>query len=117
MGFTKLDLPEHDKLEKVKDKSQAIGEFLEWLRGAKKIRLCRWNTYEEPNYDKNEPDFNSKTKTHTVESLDYVTTSIEQLLAEFFEIDLNKIEEENRVILDDLRKQREADDKAKGTQQ
>lgn len=35
------DYPEHDKLEKIKDKTQAIGDFLEWASYEKDIVLCR----------------------------------------------------------------------------
>lgn len=30
--------PEHDKLHRVKERSQTIGEFLEWLNGKKQIK-------------------------------------------------------------------------------
>ncbi len=89
-----LQLPEHNKLDKVRDKSQAIGEFIEWLRETKKVHLCKWNTYEEPNWDEKEPDG----------YLDYVTTPIEELLAEFFEVDLKKLEQEKQAILDEIQK-------------
>lgn len=34
--------PEHEKLDEIKDQSQAIGEFLEWLGREKSIELCEW---------------------------------------------------------------------------
>ena len=73
-----LKCPECDKMRAVKEKSQAIGEFLEWLHSEKDITLCRL----EGNYDYR-----------------IINISTEKLLAEFFDIDLNKVEEEKRAIL------------------
>lgn len=76
--------PEHDKLHKVKDRSQACGEFLDWLREEKHVLLHV--------YDK---------------SLDMyypLLQSNEKLLAEFFDIDMDVLEQEKRMMLDMLRK-------------
>ncbi len=78
------DYPEHEKLEKVSNKSQDMGEFFEWLQG--KYSLCK--------YDENR--FGGTWWP--------VTVDIQKLLAEFFEIDLNKIEEEKREMLEVIRK-------------
>jgi hypothetical protein len=32
--------PEHEKLKAIKDKSQAIGEFIDWLESEKHVQLC-----------------------------------------------------------------------------
>ncbi len=61
---------ECDKLHKIKDKAQSIGEFLDWLVEYHQVSL---------------PD------------------SIVELLAEYFDIDLEKVEEEKRAILEELR--------------
>ena len=73
--------PEHDKLHAVVEKSQEIGEFLEWLQTHYVIA-----TYTQ--YD--------------VE-LRPIRTSIQDLLAEYFGIDLTKLEGEKRVILNEHR--------------
>lgn len=77
--------PECDKMTAVKDQSQTIRGFLEWLEYVKEVSLC-----------------------HLIEGEDemeycpiYVDT--ERLLAEFFDIDLNKVEKEKRDMLDQLR--------------
>lgn len=76
--------PELDKMLAVKEKSQAIGEFLDWL-----------NTTDEPVslcfYDADMDEYMS------------ISQSTEQLLANFFDIDLNKCEQERRQLLADLR--------------
>lgn len=67
------DYPEHEKLEAVKDQSQAIGEFLD----TSGYTLCvvrnhQWVSVGRP---------------------------INQILAGYFGIDLGKIEEEKRTML------------------
>jgi hypothetical protein len=75
--------PEHEKLHAIKDQSQACYDFIEFLGDRKKMRLCQvplgQNNYQP------------------------VHASIRDLLAEFFEIDMVKIEDEKRAMLDALR--------------
>ena len=68
---------------KVKDRSQQIGEFLEWLTG-QGVELCVY--HDERGY---EP----------------VRETTEQLLAEYFDIDLAKVEQEKRAIMKTVRAQ------------
>lgn len=72
--------PEHDKLHEIKDKSQACGEFLEWLRGRYWIGTLDANSHAEAQAPGPEP-----------------------LLAEFFGIDPTKLEAEKRAMLDEFR--------------
>lgn len=69
--------PEHEKMRLIVDQSQAIGEFIEWLGDVQDISLC----YSDRNA--------------------YWPTGkpIMWLLAEFFEIDLQKIAEEKAAML------------------
>lgn len=82
------EYPEHEKLHAISDKSQIIGEFLEWLGnayvGGTSIVLARYH----PSYD---------------EVLQPCPYNTEELLASFFEINLDKIEEEKQEMLDELR--------------
>jgi len=73
--------PEHIKLKAISQFSQKIGEFVDWLSESQ-IQLC-----EPDKYDDYTP----------------VRTSIQKLLADFFEIDLNRIEEEKQQMLEELR--------------
>lgn len=75
--------PEHEKLEKISDKSQACGEFLDWL-SSEGISLCSWHERDEQYYQ--DP------------------RTITDLLADYFDIDLDKIENEKRDMLGRLRK-------------
>lgn len=74
------EFPEHDKLQAVAEQSQAIGEFLD---------LGRWTLCELRKWDDASPSF---------EPVD-----IQKALAEYFGIDLVKIEDEKRAMLDELR--------------
>lgn len=74
--------PEHEKLAAIKDKSQAIGGFLEWLE-EQGITLCT-----------------------LPENSDYFVPChmpIQQRLAKYFDIDLNKLEQEKQAMLEELR--------------
>jgi hypothetical protein len=74
--------PEHQKLKAIRLKSQAIGEFLEWLSSEHDITLA---AYDE--------DDNLR-----------VTLKPKQiLLAQFFEIDQDVLEREKRHMLEQLR--------------
>jgi len=76
------EYPEHDKLRAVNDQSQAIGEFLDLFLPKVGIVLMERDKYGDyhPTY-----------------------RTIQSLLAEYFEIDLDKIEAEKRQMLEDLR--------------
>jgi hypothetical protein len=77
--------PECDKLASVADKSQVIGEFIDWLLGEKQYILAKWGTGE------------------VEDMLLPRNPSVQGLLAEFFGIDLKKVEVERRALLDAIR--------------
>jgi len=79
--MSKSKYPECEKLAAVSEKSQAIGGFLEWLQGFKQVELAKWG-----DNDRLYPEY----------------IVIESLLAEYFEIDMNKVEKERRQILEDI---------------
>lgn len=76
----KIDTPECDKLLAVSAKSQDLGEFLDWFLHFKGMTPSIWVGSE----------------------LRPLKIDINQVLAEYFEIDLNKVESERRAILDQL---------------
>lgn len=84
MGMPRYKAPTLDKMLRVKNQSQKIGEFLEWLSSAKHYHIARWSNEEE--------------------QLVHVSESIETLLAEYFEIDLKQAERERRKILNLIRR-------------
>lgn len=74
--------PEHRKVKATMDKSQAIEEFLEWLKQDHDTELC------ESDYTGPFP----------------VGSRVQEFLAEYFEIDLKRLEAEKRAMLDEIRK-------------
>ena len=76
-----MSYPEHEKMRAVKNESQTIGEFLEWL-SEQGILLAKYDG----------------------ETLFVSYYRIEELLAEYFGIDLNKINNEKDQMLQELRK-------------
>lgn len=79
--------PEHDKMAAIKELSQAVYDFIEWLP-SQDCMIGQMVQYE----DRDEPVF-----------VPYYG-SIKELIAKHFGIDLDKIEQEKRVMLDALRK-------------
>ena len=80
--------PECEKLAKVSEKSQLIGEFLEWLQNEKEIALAKWAQVEGSVFS------NSNL---------FLVNHTESLLYEFFEIDMKKVEKERKQMLKELR--------------
>lgn len=77
--------PECDRLVAVSGESQRIGAFFAWLTHDRdpQIELCE--------------------RADRGDQLWPVSRSIEQLLAEYFEIDLDKVEAERRMLLSAVR--------------
>jgi len=78
--------PECNKMAAVQKQSMIIGEFLEWLQGERGLAICEmvegpneWGTYE------------------------LIFENTETLLAEFFGIDLRKVEQEKQATLEWMR--------------
>jgi len=75
---------EHEKLAKVKDRSQACGEFLDWLTSEGGFVLCKY----------------VKDRAFPVPA----GVSFTELLARFFKIDQKKLEDEKRAMLAELQR-------------
>jgi hypothetical protein len=86
-----------EKVEQIRERSQPVGEFLEWLTTERRIVLAQYHSHTESC------------------SLDCVLDQmlmpcyigIEKILAEYFQIDLEKVEQERRQLLEDVRKRGE----------
>lgn len=86
MGMAKkIDFPEHDKLALISSESQSIGQFLDWLTNEKGCVICESTNNSDYPYS---PTWKP----------------IQSLLAEYFGIDQNKIEEEKLEMLELCRK-------------
>lgn len=86
-----METPELEKIQANRDVSQQIGQFLDWLRQEREVVLC---TYDRRKSDKLDEEY-----------YDPITEGTEQLLAWYFDIDLNKAEKERRGLLSELQKQ------------
>lgn len=80
------DYPEHEKQHKIIEFSQKCGEFLDWLQEEKGLFLAIYGK-----------------KITNADQLYIADPSIPRLLAEFFEIDPEKLEVEKREMLEELR--------------
>jgi len=78
--------PEHEKMQLVAGKSYVIGEFLDWLVNEKKVVFAQ---YKEHRHD------------DILEEYEYKT--IPEWLAEYYKIDLKKIEKEKQKMLSQLK--------------
>jgi hypothetical protein len=76
--------PEHTKLRAISDQSQACMDFIEWLGEEYEIVLCEIPEDYERTYFP-------------------IMRSLTKLLAEHFDIDLDKIETEKRAMLAAMR--------------
>jgi len=107
-------MPEHEypaieKMHAVVDKSQAIGEFLEWLsngeahkdeHGECPVHLA--HRFLKPRYGYEDVPWDELNMENIVESevrTAVFTYSTERLLAKFLGIDLDEVEREKRSIL------------------
>jgi hypothetical protein len=96
--------PEHVKLGLVHERSQACGEFLEWLLGEKGYHLGEYHKHTDACWPEGESHTDRRRICGTADSLLYpVSASVRRLLAEFFKIDEERLEAEKRTILDEQR--------------
>lgn len=122
--------PEHEKRSGILEKSQAIGEFLDWI-GEQGYRLQKWVVQDEdgpcPGTIWHECDGGREMRVPVDGGEPYTTAnrcqkcngtgtyiahfegevglqrSIESVLAEFFGIDLKVIEQERRAMIESMR--------------
>lgn len=81
-----IETPECDRMLAVRDQSQAIGEFIDWLNYEHEVFLARYEDLDD----------------YSQPVLMTFHRNMNELLAEFFGIDLAKVEAEKRAILDSL---------------
>ena len=93
----KIEIPELEKIAEHGDESQKIRNFLAWLEGKKEFSIGTCIETECEYCGEDIYGFNPRTE------------SIEKLLAEYFEIDLNKAEAERQLLLKQLQKQNNKD--------
>jgi hypothetical protein len=101
------EYPECEKMSRAREEgSQKIGEFLEWLE-TQGIHLVTELTDEqlEELADGDDPGLDCEWRHYR-----QCMKTREQLIADFFGIDLKKVEEERRAMIEALRKENEKKD-------
>lgn len=104
------EYPACEKMLGVKDKSQEIGRFLDWLREEKGWMICNEHTHDDscyervPRYEGDEEGDVQLICGMCNGQLFPVSFNPEFLLAEYFEIDLDTVEVERQEILERHRK-------------
>ncbi len=93
-------MSELEKMEKVQEESQAIGDFIEEFLKNKGIVLATYHKHSKKMCDRDEWGWKCGWRTEQPMLLHY---DIQKLLAEYFSINLEKVEEEKQEILTDLR--------------
>lgn len=96
--------PEHLKMEAIQDKSQAIGQFLDWLLHERPDGVVDLVVFDEDI----EQDVNVRWSMSTANKVNI----IQGLLAEYFDIDLVKIEKEKQAMIEACRAQETRKDNA-----
>lgn len=98
----KIVFPEHEKLHKIAEQSQAIGDFLAWLQAEKGWELGKEHEHDEDTcYHSDGMHRMCGLGEGDHEMARYDKTD---LLAEFFKIDQKKLEAEKRSMLEQMRK-------------
>lgn len=91
------DYPEHEKLRPNQGKSQTIGEFLDWLLNERGVQILKLLPKPEDTTDWG----------WGIHHYGPVGT-IQDLLAEYFDIDQEKLEAEKRAMLAEFSKHADA---------
>lgn len=78
------EYPEHQKMRAVREQSQFIGQFIDWLQNETDLRICSYADDDGGYY------------------LAHIST--EKLLAQYLEIDLKRLEEEKCEMVAEMRK-------------
>jgi hypothetical protein len=100
--------PELEKLAAVSDESQKLGAFLDWC-ASQGWKLGEWKSYPCRECDgcedalEEKEDITPDDCEEPSELMFPINTGIEKLLAQYFSIDLNKVEEERRALLAHIR--------------
>lgn len=106
------EYPEHEKLKRIKDKSEAIGDFLEWLRYERGLTVCDRHRHSDGCYTDTMTDEYGSYRTMICNLRDGdllpISLSTETLLAEYFEINLRRLSEEKDTMLEAFRKEADA---------
>ena len=99
-------MSEHDKLALAQERSQEIGNFLEWLSGEELV-ICRWKERYSETVDIEPSFFYPSGKIIHTDQAEFLPANenVEKLLARYFGIDLDLLEQEKREMLEKCNKE------------
>lgn len=89
----KVKYPECEKMLEIREESQSIGQFLDWLQSDRRVILSEYCADVECQFCE-----------ESEERLMSVKLNMETLLAEYFNVDLEKVEKEKLTMLEKLKK-------------
>ena len=95
IGDIELNIPQHDKLDELSGENNVVAEFLEWLKT--KYTLAEWGE-----------EFDEETGDYDGDTLYPAYPRTEDLLAEYYDIDLEAFYAEKEVMLAAYRNLQEA---------
>ena len=92
--------PEHEKLHAVSEKSQACGEFLEWLLTSQGYQIGEYHEHTDECWTDDGDDVGKRRTCGIHENFLYqASINVRKLLADFFQINEAKLEDEKRTML------------------
>lgn len=103
------EYPEHVRLSAVKERSQACGEFLDWLLGERGYVLAEEHAHT--NDCRGEDGLSRVCGVRAGELVPGSMVNTKKLLVDFFKIDIAKLEEEKKKMLANLAKLEEKNKK------
>jgi len=107
-------MSELDKISAVREDSMLLSSFLDWLEESG-YAICEYKEVEEEHPAKlvfacTTAEIPDDLEPYFVERWTPKRKLHEQMLADFFDIDLDKVEDERRTLLEELRKQHAQED-------
>lgn len=105
------EYPELEKVEQIRERSEPAGAFLDWLVNERGIILAQYHKHTDGcKFEEDEDEPPVWDCGYDEDQLQPCYIGIEKLLAEYFHIDLDKVEKERRQLLEDVRKRGEKND-------
>lgn len=101
INAAEVPMPESNKLLAVAPYSQRIGDFLDWLEGDGWC-IAKPHDHKASGCDEDNQGFWACGLSK--DELEHDRRSRETILAQFFEINMNKVEQERRALLEAIRK-------------
>ena len=103
--MSKGKYPECEKLAAVSEDSNKIGAFLDWMRNEKELVIGRRHSVEVLHEieQQEDPDGYGTDYGDLEEVIMPVSVRIEKMLADYYDIDLDKVEDERRAMLDEIK--------------